>query len=146
MIENPYNPFQPTTDPMYFYGRSNAIAFLQLNLSGRLTRHGLVVLGAQGIGKTSLLRHIPLVVDERYPSIYIDLSAIELDSVVSFVAAVVDQTRTMMNVIQASTYRLPSFPDPTNPYTDLLTWLANDFLDVVFFCYPPSASSHCDVR
>lgn len=132
MSENPYNPLQPTPDPTLFYGREDAIAFLQLHLSGRVTQRALVILGPYGIGKSSLLTQVPLVVDERYPSINIDLSTIELSSPVALVATLVDKTRALMSAIQASTYRLPAFPDPTDPQVDLLKWLADDFLDVVF--------------
>ncbi len=132
MLENPYNPLQPVTDPTLFCGREDALAFLQLHLSGRVTNHALVILGQQGIGKTSLLTHVPLVVDERYPSIYIDLNTLELDNPVALVAAIVDKTRAMMSAIRASTYRLPPFPDPTDPDVDLLAWLADEYLGVVF--------------
>lgn len=131
MLENPYNPFHPIVDPIMFYGREDAIAFLQLHLSGRVTKRALLILGASGIGKSSLLTQVPLVVDERYPSVNIDLGAIELNSPVALVATIVDKTRAMMNAIQASTYRLPPFPDPTDPNVDLLKWLADDYLDVV---------------
>lgn len=132
MVENPYNPLQPIADPTLFVGREDALAFLQLHLAGRITRHALVVLGQYGMGKSSLLTQVPLVVDERYPSINIDLSVLELDDPVALVGAIVDQTRAMMNTIQASTYRLPPFPDPTDPNVDLLAWLSDEFLDVVF--------------
>ncbi len=132
MGENPYNPLQPIGDPTLFVGRENALAFLQLHLAGRITRHALVILGQYGIGKSSLLSQVPLVVDERYPSINIDISALELDDPVALVAAIVDQTHAMMNALQASTYRLPEFPDPTDPNVNLLDWLADEFLDVVF--------------
>jgi hypothetical protein len=132
MIENPYNPLQPVGDPTLFVGREDALAFLQLHLAGRITRNALVILGQYGMGKSSLLTQVPLVVDERYPSINIDVSALELDDPVALVAAIVDQTRATMNTIQASTYRLPPFPDPTDPDIDLLVWLSDEFLDVVF--------------
>lgn len=132
MSENPYNPLRPVTDPMLFYGRQDAVAFLTFNLSGRRTHKALVILGQRGIGKSSLLAQVPLVVDERYPAIKIDAAALELDNTVTFVATIVDQTRAMMKAIQASTYRLPAFPDPTDPTIDLLTWLADEYLDVLF--------------
>ncbi|PJF45189.1 MAG: hypothetical protein CUN55_00025 [Phototrophicales bacterium] len=132
MDANPYNPLKPVIDPTMFYGREDALRFLMLHLSGRRTRRALVVLGTRGIGKSSLLGRVPLVVDERYPSVKVDAAAIELDNIIAFVATIVDQTRAMMTAIEASTYRLPPFPDVSDPNTDLLAWLADDYLSVVF--------------
>lgn len=132
MTENPYNPQKPTLDPTQFYGREDALAFLKLHLSARRTAKALVVLGQRGMGKSALLQHVPLVVDERYPSVKIDAAALELDSVVALVATIVDQSRAMMNAIQASTYRLPDFPNITDPNVNLLAWLADEYLSVVF--------------
>ncbi len=131
MNENPYNPLQPLGDPHFFYGRSAALAFLHLHLSGRVNEQALVLLGPPGMGKSTLLGQIPLVVDERYPGINVNVEAIDLTDPVALMAAIVDQSRAMMTAIQASTYRLPPFPDPTDPTTDLFAWLADDYLDVV---------------
>lgn len=131
MNENPYNPLQSLADPHWFFGREDALAFLHLHLSGRVTEQSLVILGPRGMGKSTLLAQIPLVVDERYPSINIDVEGLDLSDPVALMAAIVDQSRAMMTAIQASTYRLPSFPDPTDPNVDLFTWLAEDYLDVV---------------
>lgn len=130
MSENPYNPLQPVSDPTHFFGRDQALAFLKLNLSGRVNDKALVIMGQRGIGKSSLLSYLPLVVDERYPAIHIDLSTLDLSSPVALVAMIVDKARVMMNAIQASTYRLPAFPDPTNPTVDVLQWLVDEYLDV----------------
>lgn len=132
MDTNPYNPLKPVLDPTLFFGRDDALRFLTLNLSGRRTPRALVVLGTHGIGKSSLLGRVPLVVDERYPSVKVDASSIEMDNPVAFVATIVDQTRAMMTAIEASTYRLPPFPDVSDPTVDLLAWLADDYLAVVF--------------
>ncbi len=132
MDTNPYNPLRPVLDPTLFYGREDALRFLTLHLSGRRTPRALVVLGTHGIGKSSLLGRVPLVVDERYPSVKIDASALEMDNAVAFVATIVDQTRAMMAAIEASTYRLPSFPDVSDPNVNLLGWLADEYLEVVF--------------
>lgn len=132
MDTNPYNPLKPVLDPTMFYGQDDALRFLTLNLSGRRTPRALVVLGTRGIGKSSLLSQVPLVVDERYPSVKIDAATIERDNPVAFVATIVDQTRAMMSVIEASTYRLPPFPDVSDPKMDLLGWLADEYLEVVF--------------
>lgn len=132
MTNNPYNPLRPTADPTLFYGRQDAIAFLTLHLSGRMLDKAMVILGQHGMGKSSLLAQVPVVIDERYTSVKIDAAALELDDMVAFIATIVDQTRAMMNAIQASTYRLPPFPDPTDPDVDLLAWLADDYLEVVF--------------
>jgi hypothetical protein len=132
MSENPYNPLQPISDPTLFYGHEDTIAFLQLHLSGRVHQKALVIVGAPGIGKSSLLAQVSLVVDERYPSVNIDLSNLELKGPVALIATIVDKTRAMMTAIQASTYRLPPFPDPTDPGVDLLEWLEKEYLDVVF--------------
>jgi hypothetical protein len=132
VTDNPYNPSRPIADPTHFFGREDALGFLTLHLSGRRTHKALVILGQRGMGKSSLLTQVPLVVDERYPSVRIDAAALELDNIVAFVATIVDRTRAMMNAIQASTYRLPAFPDPTDPDIDLLGWLADEYFEIVF--------------
>lgn len=132
MDTNPYNPLKPVLDPTLFVGRDDALRFLTLHLSGRRTPRALVVLGTHGIGKSSLLGRVPLVVDERYPSVKVDAASIEMDNPVAFVATIVDQTRAMMNAIEASTYRLPAFPDVSDPTVNLLGWLADEYLEVVF--------------
>jgi hypothetical protein len=131
MNENPYNPLEPTKDPTHFFGRQDALAFLQLQLVSTVNPKALVILGQRGIGKSSLLAQVPLQVDERYPTVTIDISTLELDDPVGLVAAIVDHTRNTMEAIEASTYRLPPFPDPTDPQTNLLEWLASDYLEVV---------------
>lgn len=130
MIENPYNPLKPTTDPTVFYGRKDAFSFFQRHLAGAINESALVIIGQRGIGKSSLLSQIPLHIDERYVSIWIDLSLLDMEDEVGLVAAIVDQVRHTMETISASTYRLPDFPDPTDPEVDLLQWLAEEYLEV----------------
>ncbi len=130
MTENPYNPLKPTTDPTVFYGRKDAFSFFQRHLAGATNESALVIIGQRGIGKSSLLSQIPLHIDERYVSIWIDLSLLDMEDEVGLVAAIVDNVRHTMETISASTYRLPDFPDPTDPEVDLLQWLAEEFLEV----------------
>lgn len=130
MIENPYNPLKPTTDPTIFYGREDAFSFFQRHLAGASNESALVVIGQRGIGKSSLLSQVPLHIDERYVSIWVDLSILDMDDEIGLVAAIVDQIRHTMETISASTYRLPDFPDPTDPEVDLLHWLVEDYLEV----------------
>lgn len=132
MTENPYDPLRPVKDPLLFTGRQDAFSFLQRHLTtGSTGQKGIIIFGLRGIGKSSFLGQVPFYVDERYVTVLIDINTLELDDIVSFVAAVVDQTRNMMEAIEASTYRLPPFPDPTDPEVNLLDWLANDYLSVV---------------
>lgn len=131
MTENPYNPLQPTSDPLLFYGREETLAAIQLNLVSGTNRQALTILGQRGMGKSSLLTQIPLNIDERFVCVYIDINQVELDDVTGLVAAIVDQTRAMLDVIEASTLRLPAFPDTADPNVDLLDWLAGEYLDVV---------------
>jgi hypothetical protein len=128
MNTNPYNPLEPTTDATRFYGRRHAFAFFQRHLAGAINEKALVVLGQRGIGKSSLLSQIPLHIDERYVPIWIDVSQLDLDDEVGLVATIVDQTRAAMESVEASTYRLPDFPNPAE--VELLTWLADEFLDI----------------
>ncbi|MCI0712508.1 MAG: ATP-binding protein, partial [Chloroflexi bacterium] len=125
---NPYNPLEPTTDATRFYGRRHAFAFFQRHLAGAINEKALVVLGQRGIGKSSLLSQIPLHIDERYVPIWIDASQLDLDDEIGLIATIVDQTRAAMEAVEASTYRLPDFPDPSE--VEMLRWLADDFLDV----------------
>lgn len=128
MKTNPYNPLEPTTDATRFYGRRHAFAFFQRHLAGAINEKALVVLGQRGIGKSSLLSQVPLHIDERYVPIWIDASQLDLDDEIGLIATIVDQTRAAMEAVEASTYRLPDFPDPSE--VDLLTWLADEYLDV----------------
>lgn len=129
MSENPYNPLQPTSDPLLFYGREETLAAIQLHLVSGTNRHAVTIFGQRGMGKSSLLSQVPLNIDERFVCVYIDLNQVELDDVSGFIAAVVDQIRAMLEVIEASTLRLPSFPDAAD--VDLLDWLAGEYLEVV---------------
>ncbi|MBI5928354.1 MAG: AAA family ATPase [Chloroflexi bacterium] len=129
MSENPYNPLQPTRDPLMFFGREETLAAIQLHLVSGTNRHAVTILGQRGMGKSSLLSQIPLNIDERFVCVYIDLNQVELEDVTGFVAAVVDQIRAMLEVIEASTLRLPAFPNAAD--VDLLDWLAGEYLEVV---------------
>lgn len=128
MNTNPYNPLEPTTDATRFYGRHHAFAFFQRYLAGAINEKALVVLGQRGIGKSSLLSQIPLHIDERYVPIWIDVSQLELDDEIGLIATIVDQTRAAMEAVEASTYRLPDFPNPSE--VDMLAWLSDEFLDI----------------
>lgn len=126
---NPYNPLEPTTDATLFFGRKDAIAFFQRHLAGAVYEKALVLLGQRGMGKSSLLSQIPLHIDERYVCIWVDVSSLDLEDETGLVATIVDLARVAMEAIDASTYRLPDYPDPAE--IDVLDWLANEYLDVV---------------
>lgn len=129
MSENPYNPLQPTRDPLLFVGRDETLAAIQLHLVSGTDHHAVTIFGQRGMGKSSLLSQIPLNIDERFVCVYIDLNQAELDDVSGFVAAVVDQIRAMLEIIEASTLRLPAFPAAAE--VDHLDWLAGEYLEVV---------------
>jgi hypothetical protein len=134
MIENPYNPLQPTTDPTLFYNRQNALSFFRRHLAGAINETAIVILGQRGIGKSALLSQVPLHIDERYVCVQVDISQLELDDEASLIAPLVDAIRLMMETIEASTYRLPNFPGyqdgEEDAVTDLWRWFSDDYLDV----------------
>lgn len=128
---NPYHPLSPPQDPTLFFGRENAIAFLRQHLVGAHNQEMLVILGRNGIGKSSLLQHVPFIVDERYQPVYLNILPEQVISVYALVIFAVDNILNRMEVIGASTYRVPDLPAPEAPDSEILNWFASDFLDVV---------------
>lgn len=127
MSQNPFHPLAPPDDPSLFYGRANAIAFLRQRLVGANNQELIVILGRLGMGKTSLLLQIPYLIDERYEAVYINIG--NLDSLRLILSKVTEAIVAHMEVIGASTYRVPEFPEDED--ADLRAWFADDFLDVV---------------
>lgn len=125
----PYHPLSPPDDPTLFFGREDVIAFLRQHLVGANNTEMLVILGRTGIGKTSVLQHIPYIVDERYQPVYMDVEA--LDSVYAYLSSLANRIVQRMELIGASTYRVPDFPPQETPDEELLEWFAGAFLDVV---------------
>lgn len=125
----PYHPLSPPDDPTLFYGREDVIAFLRQHLVGGNNTEILVILGRTGIGKTSVLMHVPYIVDERYQPVYLDTDS--LNSTHTYLQTLVHRILQRMELIGASTYRIPEMPSEDIPEVDLLEWFANEFLDVV---------------
>jgi AAA+ ATPase superfamily predicted ATPase len=128
--QNPYHPHLPPDDPSLFYGRQDAAAFLRQRLVGAHNRHIILILGRLGIGKTALLHHVDYIVDERYASVYLNVAEIDLRSTSAFILSTVEAIVARMEILGASTYRVPSPPDSVDE-TGLRQWFADDFLDVV---------------
>ncbi|MBZ0309447.1 MAG: ATP-binding protein, partial [Anaerolineae bacterium] len=125
----PYHPLSPPDDPTLFFGREDVIAFLRQHLVGANNTEVLVILGRAGIGKTSVLQHVPYIVDERYQPVYMDADS--LDNLHTYLTGLASRIVQRMELIGASTYRVPDLPPDSTPPQDLLKWFALDFLDVV---------------
>ncbi len=125
----PYHPLSPPDDPTLFFGREDVIAFLRQHLVGANNTEVLVILGRAGIGKTSVLQHIPYIVDERYQPVYMEADT--LDNLYVYLTGLASRIVQRMELIGASTYRVPELPPADTPSQDLLKWFALDFMDVV---------------
>jgi energy-coupling factor transporter ATP-binding protein EcfA2 len=128
--QNPYHPHLPPDDPTLFYGRQDAAAFLRQRLVGAHNRNIILILGRLGMGKTALLHHVDYIVDERYATVYLNVAEINLQSGSAFILSMVTAIVARMEIIGASTYRVPSPPDSADEMT-LRRWFVDDFLDVV---------------
>ncbi|MBN1200526.1 MAG: ATP-binding protein [Anaerolineae bacterium] len=146
VISNPYNPLQPVADPEYFFGREDAFTFFWQHLVGAPHDRALVLIGRRGLGKSSILAQLRHRVDDRYRVCVVSLSENDLSSEAALVAALVDDIRGALEQADASTYRLPDWPnaapaaDDTGDQDaetageppDLRAWFRDVYLDVVF--------------
>lgn len=126
-MDNPYNPLQ--SNPEYYYGREEAFAFFRQNLVGAAHKHALVLVGRRGLGKTSLLHQLPYQLDERYSLCIVSLGLIGLGDEHSFFAALVDDIRSALEQAEASTYRLPEWPEDAEP-GELRDWFRDEYLEI----------------
>lgn len=78
-IPNPYVAGAPleTGSPLFF-GREDLFGFIEENLSAA-HRNNLVLIGQRRTGKSSLLKQLPIRLDDRYVPVYLDGQSIALD-------------------------------------------------------------------
>ncbi len=127
VMDNPYNPLQ--SNPDYFYGCEEAFAFFRQNLVGAAHKHALVLVGRRGLGKTAVLHQLPYQLDERYSLCIVSLGLIGLGDEHSFFAALVDDIRAALELAEASTYRLPEWPEAAEP-DGLRDWFRDEYLEI----------------
>ncbi|MFP4321620.1 MAG: AAA family ATPase [Anaerolineales bacterium] len=127
---NPYHPLAPPDDPTLFFGRADAVAFLRQRLVGAPNTQMLILLGRHGIGKTSLLHHTSYIIDERYRTVYINLSDARGHNTRDMLQHMASTIITGMERIGASTYRVTDEPSPNASPADYQTWFADHLMDV----------------
>lgn len=127
-IRNPYSSQQPAADPASFFGREDVFAFIRQRLVAGGQSQAPVIIGARGIGKTSVLLQIRHQVEARYILAYVDLAQVDYSQSGSFLTALVNSARTAIEAAQISTYRIPIVPE--DPDVDLWDWFTDTFLEV----------------
>ena len=70
---NPYIAGAPVLEQRMFFGREDVFSWIERSLSGKFVDHILVLHGQRRVGKTSVLKHLPNRLPERYIPIFIDL-------------------------------------------------------------------------
>jgi len=129
---NPYNPLRPVTNPAFFFGRDDVFAFFRQHLVGAPLRHGIVLIGRRGLGKSSVLYQLEHQIEERFRLCLIHLNAAELTHEEALIEALVGAIHTTLEDTGASTYRLPDWPTPdeNGQPPNLREWFTNDYLGV----------------
>jgi hypothetical protein len=124
MAENPFQYNSPIGETGTFAGRQDAFAFVQANLVGEHQRHVVAILGAHQMGKSSLLRQLPQVLDARYVPIRLSLRASTVageKAWLTALAATLPDALTLLNVQSARLPELPGHP------ADLRAMLEGDY-------------------
>jgi predicted transcriptional regulator len=76
-IPNPYIVGTPIkTGSKLFVGRKDLIDFIQKNIKGSLQENIIVLIGHRRTGKTTLLKQLPVYLDNSYIPVYIDIQGI----------------------------------------------------------------------
>ncbi|MBI9049743.1 MAG: tetratricopeptide repeat protein [Anaerolineaceae bacterium] len=70
---NPYIAGAPVVEEKMFFGREGVFEWIENSLAGKYVDHILVLHGQRRVGKTSVLKHIPKRLPNRYLPILIDL-------------------------------------------------------------------------
>jgi hypothetical protein len=73
---NPYDPLLPTDEPSRFFGREDVFAFIQQQLIPDDRKTAMVLIGARGIGKTSVLYQAGTRLGGRILTGYVNVAAI----------------------------------------------------------------------
>ncbi|GAB4571743.1 MAG: hypothetical protein Kow0077_09250 [Anaerolineae bacterium] len=135
MTENPFQYNSPIGESGFFAGRQDAFAFVQANLVGDHQTHALVLLGAYKSGKTSVLRRLPEVLDDRYVAVRVSLRASTVSGEKAWLTALAGTLREALETVGIQSARLPELPGhPADlreylegePFTDGLRALRRD--------------------
>lgn len=79
-IANPYVAGRPLEhDSRVFVGREDVFLFLEEALGGATCGHVLVLTGQRRMGKTSILRQVPVRLGDRVVAVYLDGQALAVD-------------------------------------------------------------------
>jgi tetratricopeptide (TPR) repeat protein/photosystem II stability/assembly factor-like uncharacterized protein len=70
---NPYIAGAPVLERRMFFGREDVFEWIENSLTGKYVDHILVIHGQRRVGKTSVLKHLPERLPDRYIPIFIDL-------------------------------------------------------------------------
>ena len=70
---NPYIAGAPVVERRMFFGRERVFEWIEHSLSGKYVDHILVLHGQRRVGKTSVLKHIPNRLPDKYIPVFIDL-------------------------------------------------------------------------
>ena len=63
---NPYIAGAPVVEQRMFFGREDVFSWIERSLSGKFVDHILVLHGQRRVGKTSVLKHLPNRLPDRY--------------------------------------------------------------------------------
>jgi outer membrane protein assembly factor BamB len=79
-IPNPYATGKPLrADSPVFFGREDVFAFIREHLGGPTGENVLVLVGERRMGKTSILRQLPLRLGEAVVPVFIDCQAVGIE-------------------------------------------------------------------
>lgn len=126
---NPYNPLQPSGDPRVFFGQEQVFAFFRQHLVGSPLARPLVLIGRRGLGKSAVLQQLVYQLEERYRPCIVAVNAIEPLSEPALTAAIAGAVLEALEAAEASTYRLPEWPQPpADQPPDPRAWLREEFV------------------
>ncbi len=110
MAENPFAYNAPVSEDGVFAGRQEVFSFVQAHLVGGHQRHALVILGARQMGKSSVLRRLPGVLDPRYVPVRLALRAGTVASEKAWLAALAETLPQALSTLNMQSARLPELP------------------------------------
>ncbi|NPV66131.1 MAG: ATP-binding protein [Anaerolineae bacterium] len=110
MAENPFDHNAPVGEEGVFAGRQEVFSFVQANLVGGHQRHALVILGAPQMGKSSVLRRLPAVLDPRYIPVRLALRAGTVASEKAWLTALAETLPQALSMLNMQSARIPELP------------------------------------
>ncbi len=110
MAENPFTYNAPVGEEGLFAGRQEVFSFVQAHLVGGHQRHALVILGAPQMGKSSILRRLPAVLDPRYVPVRLALRAGTVASEKAWLTALAETLPQALTALNMQSARLPELP------------------------------------